>query len=120
MFHSNRSQEGYLRIDNKLAPPPDEAHMADVAALEARGCYVITPPVGAVFEGATLTCSHCHVTFLKNPQRQRERRHCSKCDHYICDSVACNSDIAHMPMAKLIDLVRNDAAKAEDAIRQGR
>ena len=99
--HSLQHYEGYLRIDNRLAPPVDEAHLAQVAALEATGAYVVVPPAYSTFEAATLTCCHCHTTFIKNPQRQRARGHCGKCHRYTCDSPGCNQDC--VPMKKVID-----------------
>jgi hypothetical protein len=45
-------------------------------------------PEGAVFECATLVCSHCQQRMIQNPLRTRERQYCAGCDHYICDGCA--------------------------------
>jgi hypothetical protein len=71
--HSKRSLEGVLLIDNRAGAP--------VPAFDG------TVPIasGAVFESATLTCSHCHKQLILNPDRSRSRGYCPKCDHYLCD-----------------------------------
>jgi hypothetical protein len=56
---------------------------------------------GQMFESATITCSHCNRVVILNPLRTRERGYCAKCDHYICDSPACNLDC--VPFAKVLD-----------------
>ena len=66
---SKSQREGYLLIDNRLAPP--------------------SPGVPRFLEAATSTCSHCHNQILRNPARQRERAYCPSCDSYICDG--CNA-----------------------------
>lgn len=78
MMHSKRSQEGYLLIDHRNAPGVTPARGVDAPAVAA----------GATFESATITCSHCHRIVILNPDRSRERHHCFKCDHYICDTCA--------------------------------
>lgn len=99
--HSQRSKEGRLFIDNRLGGPLPESQLAVVAALEAAGVYVTVAPAGGTLEAATITCVHCHVTFIRNPQRKRARSWCYKCDHYICDSPVCNAGC--LPMKKVLD-----------------
>ena len=65
MLRSKRSLEGYLMIDH--------------SAINCRG---------ALFESATLTCSHCQRVVVLNPDRSRERGYCTKCDNYLCDQCA--------------------------------
>lgn len=74
---SLRRQEGYLLIDHRASPglPPS-----------AEPTHV---PGGALFESATVTCAHCHRIIVLNPDRSRARHYCPKCDHYVCDTVAC-------------------------------
>jgi hypothetical protein len=109
---SQRSKEGYLRVDNRLGGPLAESQLAQIAALEAKGVYVTVTPPASQLESATITCSHCHVTFIRNPQRIRARSYCAKCDHYICDSPVCNAECN--PMKRTIDLLQ------EQIFQQGR
>ena len=74
---SKRSQEGYLLIDNRYGDGI-ENRQSDVPELQA----------GAVFESATVTCSHCQRIVVLNPNRTRERAWCRKCDNYVCDGCA--------------------------------
>ncbi len=59
-------REGYLLIDNRLAPPSEG--------------------VPRFMEAATSTCSHCERQIVRNPARQRDRAWCPSCDSYICDA----------------------------------
>lgn len=43
---------------------------------------------GKLLEAATSTCSHCQRQVVRNPERERARAYCSRCDHYICDECA--------------------------------
>lgn len=61
---------------------------------------------GKLFETASLTCSHCKTAVMKNPLRVRERAHCFKCDHYVCDLCAVamvQPDYVHTPFEKRVD-----------------
>ena len=40
----------------------------------------------------TLTCCHCGRIVVLNPNRQRQRNWCMKCDHYVCDLKFCIED----------------------------
>lgn len=40
----------------------------------------------------TMTCRHCNVVVVLNPERRRARSWCRKCDAYICDKPGCNAD----------------------------
>jgi hypothetical protein len=75
---SLRDHEGYMLIDNSNSPGiPD-------ALVMAQGL-----PAGSgriKFESATFTCSHCEAVVVMNPDRQRSRGYCRKCDHYVCDA----------------------------------
>lgn len=57
-------KEGYLLIDNRCAGE-------------------------GMLERATITCCHCGMAFIKNPNRTRPRNYCSKHDAYVCDSPLC-------------------------------
>lgn len=57
--------------------------------VSAEAVALVGLPVGAgsgLFEAPTFTCSHCPRIVVLHPMRTRERGHCVKCDHYICDS----------------------------------
>ncbi len=72
---SKRSLEGELYLDHRFTPG-----LTDV---ETTG---LPPGAGqGLFEAPTYTCSHCQTVVIINPDRQRDRAWCSKCDHYICD-----------------------------------
>lgn len=93
--------EGYLLVDHRASPglPPDIARQS---GYDPRHCGE-----GRVFEAATLTCSHCKCTVVKNPLRTRERAYCFKCNHYLCDGCAVaarHPDYVHLPYAKRVDL----------------
>lgn len=48
-----------------------------------------TPFKPGVQEVPTLTCIHCGVIVILNPERRRDRHFCYKCDHYVCDKPGC-------------------------------
>lgn len=103
-MRSQRSKEGYLLIDHRNSPGvPLEMILAsgkfapDVAAGAA----------GAVFESATITCSHCQVVVILNPDRGRPRNFCAKCDHYVCDKPGCVTQC--IPMNQVFDEIQNQA-----------
>jgi hypothetical protein len=108
LMSSLRSHEGYLLIDHRNSPGvPDEI-------MVAQG---FSPGAGrqdSVFESATFTCSHCEVVVVMNPNRQRERGYCRKCDHYVCDTcearrVASGGECK--PFKVMVEEVLNLAAK---------
>lgn len=110
---SKRSQEGYLLIDNRHAPA------VSLAAARASGKEVVGAGVNGVFESALITCAHCHRTVVLNPQRDRPRGYCRRCDHYVCDSPGCNAGC--LPMKTILDVAQEAAHRGrhvEDAIRQ--
>ena len=111
-MRTDRSQEGYLLIENRFAPGPSAED------LHRWGKDAPVVPQGATYESATYTCSHCHSVVVLNPNRSRPRNWCSRCAHRVCDSPACNKDclplravfedlqnaIYHNPEAPLIEL----------------
>lgn len=81
-MNSKRSHEGYLLIDHSGSPGIGAAEIALMSP-------ELPTNIGrSKFEAPTYTCSHCQTVVILNPLRQRERGHCRKCDHYVCD--ACN------------------------------
>ena len=82
MRHSKRSLEGELLIDHRSSPGlPEEC--ARFMGIDPK--YV---KAGATYESAIVTCSHCQVSVVMNPERTRERGWCPKCDKYLCDECA--------------------------------
>lgn len=45
-------------------------------------------PKGTLFEAATYTCPRCQALVIRNPDRDRARGYCRKCDHDVCDKCA--------------------------------
>ena len=80
------SFEGYISIDHRESPGLDGVDAID------GGHRNMLPFVGKGqhFKGATNTCSHCDKVVIKNPNRVRDRGHCSQCDLFICDQ--CETD----------------------------
>ena len=77
-MRSLRSLEGYMLIDHSQSPGVSDALMV------AQGL-----PAGSGrirFESATFTCSHCETVVILNPDRERSRGYCPRCDHYVCDN----------------------------------
>ncbi len=70
---------GYVLIDHRASPGFTEE--------QAKELHLPYQQVkeGKMFETASLTCAHCKSAVIKNPLRTRERAHCFKCNHYICD-----------------------------------
>lgn len=97
---SKRRHEGYLLIDHRNSP--------GVSAEMIRACH--KPLIGGtgMFESSTITCAHCHVVVVLNPDRSRPRGYCAKCDHYVCDNAGCNSEC--LPMKKVLDDLQEQAA----------
>ena len=110
---SKRSQEGYFLLENRHGP----AHTLEQAAefKKQTGQDLIGAGNRGVFESATITCSHCHRTVVLNPQRDRERGYCPKCDHYICDSPGCHAGC--VPLSLLFEVAQADGQRAEEAGR---
>jgi hypothetical protein len=101
---------GYLMIDHRASPGLPE-DIARKSGYDPNYCKE-----GHLFEAATLTCSHCKCSVVKNPLRIRERANCSKCGyHYVCDFCAAmmmSPDYNHTPFEKVIELVINGSADA--------
>ena len=99
---SLQRHEGYLFVDHRASPGLPE-DIARKSGYDPKHCGE-----GKLFEAATLTCSHCGCSYVKNPLRTRERAYCQKCDHYICDgcdSVRHNPDYKHLPYKALAERV---------------
>lgn len=93
-------REGYLMIDHRASPglPDDIARAIGMDPRYAGG--------GKLYETKTLTCEHCKGVVLKNPLRTRERGHCAKCSHYVCDGCFAEMQAAlyvHTPFEALVE-----------------
>lgn len=110
---SLRSREGYLLIDNSNGPGVSEEQLA----MLPRKHELEAVSEGKKFESATITCSHCHRIFLRNPARKRERAYCMKCDHYICDW--CGAEAGRTrecrPMNAVLDEIQEQTFLREQA-----
>lgn len=87
-------------IDHRASPGLPE-DVARLNGLDPKLCAE-----GKLFEAASLTCSHCRVSVVKNPLRIRERPFCVKCSHYICDFCAHQAyqpDYSHAPFEKIAE-----------------
>ncbi len=96
---SKKSREGYILIDHRASPgfTEEQAKTLNLPYEQVKE--------GAMLEMASLTCAHCKVAVIKNPLRIRERAHCFKCNHYICDLCEAKtreSDYIHMPFEAII------------------
>ena len=101
MKHRLTDHSGYLIIDHTNSPGINEA---DIPARLRNTTPIV--PEGKVFEADVQFCSHCQRSIILNPNRERPRGYCQKCDHYICDlciGLDCNS------IKRFIDLVEKQA-----------
>lgn len=87
-------REGYLFVDHRASPgfSPELAQRLGLDPSQVGE--------GKVMEAATLTCKHCGVVVVKNPDRVRARARCSKCDAYVCDNCA---PLPCRPFAQVVD-----------------
>lgn len=63
--------------------------------------------VAGTVEMATLTCCHCNTITVLNPQRQRPRNWCFKCDAYVCDKQFCITECN--PFMQSIEFAQNNS-----------
>jgi hypothetical protein len=99
---SERSQEGYLLLDNRNSP--------GVPVELAPDALIV--PGGMTYESATFTCSHCHTIVIINPLRSRPSDRCFSCNHRICPGChAALQTSTCMPMAKVFDLLQTAAER---------
>ena len=80
-----RELEGYLEIYGGAGITPEEA------AKGPPGTMPIRPD--AKLQLATLKCKHCERQVVLNPDRTRDRGHCYKGDHFLCDECAIDYKI---------------------------
>ena len=98
---SLRRHEGYLLIDHRNSPGvPD-------ALILASGKEMPLEANRGLYETATVTCAHCHAIVILNPQRERPRHYCPKCDHYVCDTPGCAVECR--PFKQLLDQQQEQA-----------
>lgn len=102
-----RQQEGWMYIENRHAPVPDEVMVASG--------YI--PGAGrGIYESATYTYSHCNAIVVIEPKRTRERGYCRKCDQRVCDP--CNliksKTFECLSVARLADELQEAAEKSID------
>lgn len=107
---SKRRHEGYLLIDNRNNEGVSEELIHSMGAGLPVGCG------RGMFEAPTVTCSHCQVIVIINPDRQRERAYCRKCDHYICDN--CGAALALTGVCKTFKQLIDETLEAAEKKHQ--
>jgi hypothetical protein len=99
-FSRNLYQGGYVNIDHSASP--------GMPAWWARRHGYLPHQVaeGSVYEADTYGCPHCGGVVVKNPERQRPREICFKCNTFICDTCAAISrhpDYVHRLFVQLVE-----------------
>jgi len=86
---TKKSRDGYLMIDHRDSPgiTRDEAVKA--------GGMCLPIPKGTLFEAATYMCPKCQKMVIRNPDRDRSRGYCRKCDRDVCDHCAVQLKLNH-------------------------
>lgn len=106
---SLRSRAGYIEIDHRDGPG---VTAADLARVGAPARFEPAGP-GTVTKADVKYCAHCARAVLLNPERERPRGYCGKCDAYVCDRIECRVECR--PIAKLMDTLQNLAVKGQRA-----
>jgi hypothetical protein len=101
---SKRRHEGYLLVDQRESPGVPQEVLASTG-----GRFHPMGTGGETFESATVTCAHCNVIVILNPNRTRERGYCYKCDQYVCDLPGCNSECRSF--IKSLDVLKEQAGR---------
>lgn len=81
---SLRSLEGEMLIDHRASPG------VPAEVMVAQGLPPDAGKKDSVWESATVTCNHCEVQVILNPDRSRPKGFCPHCSHYLCDN--CEAD----------------------------
>lgn len=87
-FSRNLYQGGYLYVDHRNSPGLPE----DVARRAGYDPRMVKE--GGIYEADTYGCPHCGGVVIKNPDRQRPREICFRCNVFICDTCAA---VMHHP-----------------------
>lgn len=98
-------REGLLTIDHRNSP----GISAELINATGRAAPIVG--AGQIFESATITCAHCNVVVVLNPDRTRQRGYCRNCDHYVCDNPGCNSNCT--PHAKTLDIMQENIFRVD-------
>jgi len=99
-------KEGRLLIDHRNSPGISGEELA------AAGLKHLQPmPAGVTWESATVTCAHCGVIVILNPNRSRPRGYCRKCDSYVCDHPDCSKECA--PVSMVLDYCQEQTFRKE-------
>jgi phage terminase large subunit GpA-like protein len=99
-----RDGEGELELDHTSSPglPP--------GAAIRRGFEPGDVAEGTVHRVGTMYCPHCGSHVVLNPERQRARNTCMKCNSYICDNCAAamhDPDYVHHTFMEIVDKVNS-------------
>lgn len=101
---SLRQHAGYLIVDHSESPGVSPA---DFPRGFPKGTVFVGK--GHALEADVQMCAHCQRAVLLNPERQRQRGYCAKCDHYICDAPGCQLECR--PIAHVLERLQNAAEK---------
>lgn len=100
---SQRAREGYLQIDHRESPGIPEPNAKPHPDMPIVGR-------GVNFETATQRCTQCHRIVILNPDRQRPRNYCAKCDGYHCDGCTATNPYGHCDtLDAVFDRLKRDA-----------
>ena len=97
-----KSHDGEIMVDHRASPgiPADMARRLGYDPQQVKE--------GALFEAATMGCSHCGTIVVMNPLRKRERAYCPQCNRYICDwceQARHQPDYVHRTIRQIAELV---------------
>ncbi len=98
-------REGYLLIDHSNSP----GVTPELILASGRPAPIVG--AGEIYESPTITCCHCGIGVILNPNRTRPRGYCRNCDHYVCDSPVCNAECK--PFIKTLDILQEQAFRQE-------
>lgn len=98
-------REGYLLIDHRNSPGVDP----ELIRASGKAAPIVGP--GQIFESPTITCCHCGVGVILNPNRTRPRGYCRSCDQYVCDSPVCSAECK--PFIKTLDIMQEQNFRTE-------
>ena len=99
-------QQGWMLVDNG-GPGSITKDQARAQGLPS------TYATQSVVELDTLHCRCCGGVVIKNPERTRERNHCTKCNWFQCDGcayLATLPDYVHQPFLQKVELAKTAAA----------
>lgn len=98
---SLKAGAGYLLIDHSNSPGLTAEQLAHMPGAPVVG-------KGKIGEWDIKVCSHCQREIRLEPLRIRDRGHCPKCHHYVCDhcdTIRVKTGVC-TPMAQILDTLQ--------------